>query len=112
MQQTHAQPAPRISYWLAPRGCPVAFTAGGVGSEVLYVAVAPETLQPTVLVVSSHILHEDALNLIAHLVQGLDSRVFAVLGIEEESAFGKRDGFGAFTLLDGKERLTELWLEV
>ena len=69
-------------------------------SEVLHVSVAPEALEPPVLVFSAHLLDQDPLDLVANLVQGLNAGIFAVFSIKEEATFWKDHRLRALALLD------------
>src|SRR5271165_2325072 len=79
-------------------------------SEVLHVAVAAQALEPAVAALTAHLLDENPLDLVAHLVEGLNPRVFPVLSVEEEAALWGHHGIGAIALLGGKQRLAELGL--
>jgi hypothetical protein len=79
---------------------------------VLHVAVAAEAFEPAFLAAAGHLGDEDALDLVADFVDGLDAGVFAVLGEEEEAALGEEDGLRGFAFLQGEGRVAEFFFEV
>jgi hypothetical protein len=75
----------------------------GPDSVVLHVAVAAEALEPALLAGAGHLGHEETLNLVANLVDGLVTGKLALFGEENEAALGKNDGRRDFTGLQIKE---------
>jgi hypothetical protein len=80
---------------------PAAADGGGTpASEVLHVAIAPEALEPPILIFAAHLLDENPLDLVAYLVERLNTGILPVFCVQEETSLWKDHRLRAFALLD------------
>src|SRR2546425_857900 len=80
--------------------------------EVLHVGVASELLEPALGGLAAALLDEGLFNLRTNFVDREGTRILAVLGEEEEGAFGRDERFAAFTFLEGKDDIAEFLAQV